>query len=111
MTTQMKKISNLEILINLSSAVSPAAKVTKRRFAILEPITFPTEISADPFITASIETTSSQSEVPNPITMSPRKNSDICNFFPIATALVIRTSAPLTRSKSPKNKPNALKSI
>ena len=78
---------------------------------MFEPITFPTEISAEPLITASIDTTSSHSEVPNPITMSPRKNSDIFNFFPIATALVIRMSAPLTRSNRPRSKARELKSI
>ena len=39
-------------------------------------MTFPTEISGDPLMTASIETTSSQSEVPKPTTINPIKNSE-----------------------------------
>ena len=59
--------------MDFNSEVIPAAQVTRNIFAILEPITFPTEISGDPFITASMETTSSQSDVPKPTTINPIK--------------------------------------
>ena len=61
----------------------PAANRTKRRFAILEPITFPKDMSGEPLITASIETTSSHSDVPNPTTINPIKNSETLIFFPM----------------------------
>ena len=74
-------------------------------------MTFPTEISGDPFITASIETTSSQSEVPKPTTINPIKNSETLSFLPIAIALDISISAPFTKSKSPIKSVNMLNSI
>ena len=103
--------SNFETLIDFNSQVSPAANVTKRILAIFEPITLPTEISGEPFKTASIETTSSQSDVPNPTTINPIKNSEILSFFPIAIALDINISAPFTKSISPVISVNMLNSI
>ena len=82
--------------------MTPAAKITRNMLAIFDPITLPNEMSGEPFIKASIETTSSQRDVPNPMTISPIKNSEIFSFLPIAIALEIRISAPFTRSKSPK---------
>ena len=93
--------SNFETLIDFNSEVTPAANVTKRILAIFEPITLPKEISGDPFKTASIDTTSSQSDVPNPTTINPIKNSEILSFFPIAIALDINISAPFTKRISP----------
>ena len=103
--------SNFDTLIDFNSEVSPAAKITKRILAIFEPITLPTEISGDPFKTASIDTTSSQSDVPNPTTINPIKNSEILSFFPTAIALDISISAPFTKSVSPVISVNMLKSI
>ena len=97
--------------MDFNSEVNPAAHVTRNIFAILEPITFPIEMSGDPFITASMETTSSQRDVPNPITIRPIKNSETFSFFPIATEAEIKISAPLTTSSSPKIKDVMLKSI
>jgi len=62
-------------------------------------------------MTASIETTSSQSEVPKPTTINPIKNSEILSFLPIAIALDISISAPFTKSKSPINSVDMLNSI
>ena len=70
---------------------------------MLEPITFPIEISGDFLIIASIETISSGSDVPKPITIRPIKKSETPYFFPIATALDINKSAPLTTRNSPIN--------
>ena len=106
-----KKRSNFDTLIDFSSDVRPAANVTRNIFAILEPTTFPTEMSGDPFVTASIETTSSQSEVPKPTTINPIKNSEILSFLPIAIALDISISAPFTKSKSPIRSVDMLNSI
>ena len=92
----------MDTLIDFNSAVIPAAKVTNNMLAILEPITFPTEISGEFLITASIDTKSSQSEVPNPTTINPMKNSETFSFFPIAIELEIKMSAPLTRRNRPK---------
>ena len=106
-----KERSNFDTLMDFNSEVSPAANVTRSILAILEPITLPKEISGDPFKTASIDTTSSQSEVPNPTTIKPIKNSEILSFFPIAIALDINISAPFTKSKSPIASVNMLTSI
>ena len=57
-TPAWKEISKFDTLIGLSSAVMPAANVTNSKFAIFDPITLPTDISGEPLITASIETTS-----------------------------------------------------
>ena len=97
--------------MDFNSEVNPAAHVTRNIFAILEPITFPIEMSGDPFITASMETTSSQRDVPNPITIRPIKNSETFSFFPIATEPEIKISAPLITSRSPKIRDVMLKSI
>ncbi len=91
----------MDTLIDFNSAVIPAAKVTNNILAIFEPITFPTEISGEFFITASMDTNNSQSEVPNPTTINPMKNSETLRLFPIATELEIKMSAPLTRRKRP----------
>ena len=61
------------------------------------------EISGDFLIIASTETRSSGRDVPNPITIRPIKKSETPYFFPIATALDIRMSAPLTTRNSPIN--------
>ena len=106
-----KKRSNFDTLIDFNSDVRPAANVTRKILAIFEPTTFPSEISGDPFITASIETTSSQSDVPKPTTISPIKNSETLSFFPIAIALDISISAPFTKSTSPIKSVNMLESI
>ena len=50
-------------------------------------------------MTASIETKSSHSDVPNPTTIRPIKNSDTFNFLPIAIELEINISAPLLKEK------------
>ena len=68
-------------------------------------------MSGEPLITASIETTSSHSDVPNPTTMSPIKNSETFIFFPIDIALEINMSDPFTRTKSPIISDNKLISI
>lgn len=94
--------SKFDTFIDFNSDVTPAAKITRNMLAIFDPITLPNEMSGEPFIKASIETTSSQRDVPNPMTISPIKNSEIFSFLPIAIALEIRISAPFTRSKSPK---------
>ncbi len=106
-----KKRSNFDTLIDFNSDVRPAANVTRKILAIFEPTTFPTEMSGDPLITASIETTSSQSEVPKPTTINPIKNSETLSFLPIAIALDISISAPFTKSKSPIKSVNMLNSI
>ena len=106
-----KKRSNFDTFIDFNSDVIPAAKVTRKILAILEPMTFPTEMSGDPFMTASIETTSSQSDVPKPTTINPIKNSETLSFFPIAIALDMSISAPFTKSKSPNKSVNMLNSI
>ena len=62
-------------------------------------------------MTASIETTSSQSEVPNPTTIKPIKNSETLSFLPIAIALDISISAPFTKRKSPIKSEDMLNSI
>ena len=98
-----KRLSNLDIFLKSSFDMKSAAPRTKRIFDILDPRTFPMEISGDFFIIASIETISSGSDVPNPITMRPIKKSETPYFFPIATALDIRMSAPLTTRNSPTN--------
>ena len=98
-----KKLSNLDILLKFIFDIKSADPKTKRIFDIFEPRTFPMEISGDFLIIASIETKSSGSDVPKPITMSPMKKSETPYFFPIATALDIRMSAPLTTRKSPIN--------
>ena len=106
-----KKRSNFDTFIDFNSDVRPAANVTKKIFAIFEPMTFPTEISGDPLITASIETTSSHSEVPKPTTINPIKNSETLSFLPIAIALDISISAPFTKRKSPIKSEDMLNSI
>ena len=98
-----KRLSNLDILLNSIFDIKSADPKTKRIFDIFEPRTFPTEISGDFLIIASIETRSSGSDVPKPITIRPMKKSETPYFFPIATALDIRMSAPLTTRKSPTN--------
>ena len=45
----MKDKSKDDTLIDFNSLVIPAAKVTSKIFAILDPITFPTEISGEFF--------------------------------------------------------------
>ena len=70
---------------------------------MFEPRTFPIEISGDFLIIASIETISSGSDVPKPITTRPIKKSETPYFFPIAMALDIIISAPLTTRSSPIN--------
>ena len=47
-----------------------------------------TDKSDELFKTASIETSSSEIEVPNPINTSPIKNSQTLNFLPRLTALI-----------------------
>ena len=98
-----KKLSNLDILLKSIFDIKSADPKTKRIFDIFEPRTFPMEISGEFLIIASIETISSGSDVPKPITISPIKKSETPYFFPIATALEIRISAPLTTRKSPIN--------
>ena len=98
-----KKLSNLDILLKSIFDIKSADPKTKRIFDIFEPRTFPMEISGDFLIIASIETRSSGSDVPKPITISPIKKSETPYFFPIVTALDIRISAPLTTRKSPIN--------
>ncbi len=102
-TIKWKKLSNLDIFLKSIFDINSAAPQTKRIFDILEPITFPIEISGDFLIIASIETRSSGRDVPNPITIRPIKKSDTPYLFPIATALDIRISAPLTTRNSPIN--------
>ena len=99
--SKWKRLSNLDIFLKSSFDMRSAAPRTKRMFDILDPRTFPMEISGDFLIIASIETKSSGSDVPNPITIRPIKKSETPYFFPIATALDIRMSAPLTTRNSP----------
>ena len=98
-----KILSNLEIFRKFIFEIKSAEPKTKRIFDIFEPRTFPMEISGDFLIIASIETKSSGSDVPKPITTRPIKKSETPCFFPIATALDIRMSAPLTTRNSPSN--------
>ena len=71
---------------------------------MFEPMIFPRDRSGALFITASIETNSSDNEVPNPIITIPITNSDKFNFFPIDTALETNISAPFTTKTRPKIK-------
>ena len=100
---KLKRLSNLDILLNSIFDIKSADPKTKRIFDIFDPRTFPMEISGDFLIIASIETRSSGSDVPKPITIRPMKKSETPYFFPIATALDIRMSAPLTTRKGPTN--------
>ena len=101
----------MSTLTGFNADVTEAANVTSNILAIFEPITFPTDISGEPLITASIETTSSHREVPKPTTIKPMKNSETLNFFPIAIAEEIRMSAPFTRNVRPRTSSNMLASI
>ena len=96
-------MSNLDIFLKSIFDIKSPAPRTKRILDILEPITFPMEISGDFLIMASIETKSSGRDVPNPITIKPIKKSETPYLFPIATVLDIRKSAPLTTRSSPIN--------
>ena len=58
-----------------------------------------------------METTSSQSDVPNPTTIKPIKNSETFIFFPIEIAQEINMSDPFTSNKSPMMSVAKLKSI
>ena len=102
-TIKWKKLSNLDIFLKSIFDIKSAAPKTKRIFDILEPITFPIEISGDFFIITSIETRSSGRDVPNPITIRPIKKSETPYLFPIATALYMRMSAPLITRNNPIN--------
>ena len=73
--------SKEETLEGFKIDVVEATNVTSKILAIFEPITLPTDMSGDPLITASIETTSSHKEVPKPTTISPIKNSETLIFF------------------------------
>ena len=94
----MSKADMLFIFILL---INPTTEKISSRLAILEPNMLPTDKSDELFKTASIETNSSEIEVPNPINTSPIKNSETLNFLPRLTALVTSMSAPLMAKYKP----------
>ena len=99
-----EKRSNLDIFFIVSFARIPTRPNTRSKLAMFDPTTLPIDKSGDSFKTASIETSNSDSDVPNPITTTPMKNSDISILFPIDTALDIKMSAPFTTKRRPKIK-------
>ena len=96
--SQEFRLDNLGILKLFINAADP---ITRRIFAILEPIIFPKDNSLALLKTASIETKSSHKDVPKPIIMIPINISDKLNFLPSIIAPEIKYSAPKMRINSP----------
>ena len=103
-TKKCDEISNLDIFLIVSSLKKPIKPNTSNKLAILEPTTLPTDKSGNSFKMASMETSNSGRDVPNPIITTPMKNSEILFFFPIDVALEIKMSAPFTTKKRPNIK-------
>ena len=89
-------------MVKINFLTIPAQARTKKIFAIFDPNTFPRESSGASFMTASIETKSSESEVPKPIITIPIISSERPNFLPKEIEQEIKTSAPLITKKEPK---------
>ena len=96
-----KKISKDAKSFILILFTNPKVENTKRTFAILDPRIFPTDKLAELFNTASIETSSSGMDVPNPIRTSPTKKSETLNFRPKPTEDEISMSAPFIARNRP----------
>lgn len=84
-------------LFFISFVMITDAPKTSNIFAIFEPTTFPTTISDDLWITASIDDASSGSEVPILTMVTPIINGLILKNKPIFSAAVVKKSALLTR--------------
>ena len=92
------------MFLNCKLVIDNAKPKTKITFEIFDPIIFPMDKSGEFSRTAFKDTSSSDNEVPKPITINPIKKSETFNFFPIEIALDNKMSAPFITKKSPKQR-------
>jgi hypothetical protein len=105
----------LEVLIE-RGAIIPVIPITKKIFAIFEPMIFPATIFPSPFRAAERATPSSGKEVPRATTLSPITGSGMCRRFakkiapstrrlaPYQIATVLRRTIPRFIKRTPLNK-------